>query len=519
MVVPPLADGPSDEPLVEPLDLGTVTVKVFDTLDPGEVAPVFALGDLSGDLSGGTVRLSDYHGKLVVLNFWATSSRPSLAELPNLAAVHKKFADDPRLVMIGLTCDQQIEPARDYVQKNSLPWIQAHAGARGAGMGAIAKKYSVRELPATFLIGPDGRVLSKNLRSADLDAAISTALADETLFAAADATPLPVRFPVTRFTVDDTPPLPADKLAALVMDDSDPDYEKGRPHDDALRAYAADGSELWSVGGLNTCQTVSTAPAVGLAVDLERGRIFVGEKVGNRITALDFSGRKLWQLDEIDVGALAIDQKTGNLWVIVGSSIGSGEAVVFDPEGDELAAHLWAGVDIVNDSARDVFWLAGAEILQVDRTGKVRARLPVSGEGGWCCASIALDPTDGSAWFGEREHPDVSASHNRLWHVDSQGKVLAKIELDKFSPMMIARNPATGDLWLAGHPSEIRRFSADGTALPTLPIEAVGIAFDRAGSSAWVTTKTDLMKINFKGQSAWSHPRTKPSLQSWLTAF
>ncbi len=74
-------------------------------------------------------------------------------------------------------------------------------------------------------------------------------------------------------------------------------------------------------------------------------------------------------------------------------------------------------------------------------------------------ASRSIRPTATPGAYGERLHPDISGSKSRLWHVGSDGRLLDKIELDAFSPLCIARNPANGELWLTGHPSRIEQLS------------------------------------------------------------
>lgn len=175
--VPPMTDNRSDEPL----DLGTVTATLFDTLDPGEQAPEF---DLPG-LNGGTIRLSEFRGKLVLLDFWSTFGQACLDRIPVLREIHEQHGGNPRFAMISLACDQQAAPPRRYVEENSLAWTHAHAGVARTAIGNVAPKYTVRSLPGTFLIGPDGRVLAKDLHGEDLGKAIATALEDDELFEAA----------------------------------------------------------------------------------------------------------------------------------------------------------------------------------------------------------------------------------------------------------------------------------------------------------------------------------------------
>jgi thiol-disulfide isomerase/thioredoxin len=205
-VVPPMTDNRSDEPL----DLGTITATLFDTLDPGEEAPDFVLPGLA---EGQTVRLSKLRGKLVLLDFWATWCGPCLAEMPALREIQQEFGGHPRFVMISLACDQQPEPPKRYVAENALNWTHAFAGAAGSGIGSIAAKYTVRSLPGTFLIGPDGRVLAKNLRGAELKRAVAAALADGKLFESAKTNAPPARFPVAASTLMvRQPPQPKNRL-------------------------------------------------------------------------------------------------------------------------------------------------------------------------------------------------------------------------------------------------------------------------------------------------------------------
>jgi hypothetical protein len=74
-----------------------------------------------------------------------------------------------------------------YIKQNGLIWTHGFAGNLLAGVNA-GKAYKVRSIPATFLIGPDGRILAKNLRGAELKDAVRKALEDPKLFPGADRT-------------------------------------------------------------------------------------------------------------------------------------------------------------------------------------------------------------------------------------------------------------------------------------------------------------------------------------------
>ena len=168
-------EGPEDQPV----DVGDVKARLHVRV--GALAPDFT----APRLDGGTFTLSEQRGKLVLLDFWATWCKPCLDEMPAIKDIHQAFGADPRFVLVGLSCDDGIERPAEYVKANALGWTQVFAEKMRAGVGEI---YSVRGIPATFLIGPDGRVLALNLRGAPLKEAVRAALSDEKLFSAARTT-------------------------------------------------------------------------------------------------------------------------------------------------------------------------------------------------------------------------------------------------------------------------------------------------------------------------------------------
>jgi beta-lactamase regulating signal transducer with metallopeptidase domain/5-hydroxyisourate hydrolase-like protein (transthyretin family)/peroxiredoxin len=166
-------EGPADAPV----DVGEVVAKLLPTLKVGDLAPDFT----AQKLGGGRLKLGDFQGKLVLLDFWATWCGPCLVDMPAMKDLQETFGRDGRFVLVGLSCDEEPEGPARYAREHGLSWTQGFAGNL---YGELATTYLVKAIPATFLIGPDGRILAKNLRGPALKEAIRKALNDDHLFAA-----------------------------------------------------------------------------------------------------------------------------------------------------------------------------------------------------------------------------------------------------------------------------------------------------------------------------------------------
>jgi hypothetical protein len=416
-------------------------------------------------------------------------------------------------MIVGLACEEGIEAPAQYAKEHRMDWAQGLAGNLSGG---IAAQYFVRAIPATFLIGPDGRILARNLRGAALKEAVQTALKNDALFAKAKSSTRPPRFPVTRYEAETKAkneglPQPP---AVLVLDDCDDDFREARPHHDGLRYVSDSGQELHALKEFNTCQTVGAVREV--ALDPTRGRVYICELVANRVTALDVRGRKLWRIDDIQADALAVDPRTGNVWCSGGRDLVNGETVVLDPEGKELTSFPVRGIDIAYDPLTDGFWLVGYGITKLSREGKVLFHKPREG---WACVAVAVNGKDGSVWIVERAHPDVAKSVNRLWCLDANGEVLQSKWLDKKRPFGVACDSRTGNAWVVNFGAELLGFTRDGRELPPLPVAAVAVAVSPTNGQIWVTTKTEILKVDETGEILSRTPFGADSGQSWLAAF
>jgi peroxiredoxin len=145
-------------------------IKVQKTLLVGLPMPEFSGKRLR---DGTELKLSELKGKVVLIQFWATWSKPCDQEMPAISKVYHEFAAQDFLVL-GISLDDDRRDGRNrlhgYLKQKNMPWPQLYDGK--GWEAALARKFFVRSIPSSFLLDKDGMIRAKDLRARDLRNAV-----------------------------------------------------------------------------------------------------------------------------------------------------------------------------------------------------------------------------------------------------------------------------------------------------------------------------------------------------------
>ncbi len=116
-------------------------------------------------IKGKSLDLNLFHGKYVLLDFWATWCLPCIAELPYLQEAYQNY-QNKGFEIISISLDENEESFRNFISDRNIAWIQYYDGK--GFRGDLVNAYGVTSIPVLYLIDPQGKTLSVNMRGEEL---------------------------------------------------------------------------------------------------------------------------------------------------------------------------------------------------------------------------------------------------------------------------------------------------------------------------------------------------------------
>ncbi|MEE2825929.1 MAG: redoxin domain-containing protein [Planctomycetota bacterium] len=144
----------------------------LQNLSVGDVAPEM----VGQDMDGTEFCLSDYRGKIVMLDFWGHWCPPCRAMYGHEQQLVEKLGSAP-FALLGVNSDRDIETAIGAINDENLSWRNFWIGPEGTS-GPLAKQWNIAAWPTVYLIGPDGVIRHKDILGDDLNAALEEMLAE-----------------------------------------------------------------------------------------------------------------------------------------------------------------------------------------------------------------------------------------------------------------------------------------------------------------------------------------------------
>ncbi|HLW63809.1 MAG TPA: TlpA disulfide reductase family protein [Gemmataceae bacterium] len=121
-------------------------------LGVGQIAP-----DLQGtDTTGRSVNLSDFRGKVVMIDFWATWCGPCKEMVPHEKELTKRLEGQP-FVLLGVSADNEQADLKSYMSKVGIPWTNIYDGPGGP----LARSWRIDGLPTIVVVDAKGVIRYK----------------------------------------------------------------------------------------------------------------------------------------------------------------------------------------------------------------------------------------------------------------------------------------------------------------------------------------------------------------------
>lgn len=135
----------------------------------GQPAPEFTINSIDGK----PIKLADFKGKYVMLDFWASWCMPCRQENPNVVKAYHTYKDK-NFSILGISLDEDVVAWKNAIAADKLTW--AHVSDLKGFESPTAALYAIEAIPSSFIIDPTGKIIAKNLRGEELASFLSKTL-------------------------------------------------------------------------------------------------------------------------------------------------------------------------------------------------------------------------------------------------------------------------------------------------------------------------------------------------------
>jgi peroxiredoxin len=155
--------------ILKSLDRQAAAKKLQEKFAVGNKFPDFS----EKDIEGKSFSTSNYKGKVVLVDFWATWCGPCRAELPNVLEAYEKYHSKGFEIM-GISLDEDKEALQNFIKSHKMTWQQYFDGK--GWENKLSTQFGVTAIPATFLLDGEGKIIARDLRGEQLSKALGKAL-------------------------------------------------------------------------------------------------------------------------------------------------------------------------------------------------------------------------------------------------------------------------------------------------------------------------------------------------------
>jgi len=128
----------------------------------GGLAPEIAVSDPDGN----PIKLSDFQGKVVLIDFWAAWCKPCRMENPNVVRIYNRFKNKG-FEIFGVSLDRDRDAWLQAIKEDRLTWKQG--SELKFWQSSFVPTYNLEGIPMTYLVDAEGRIIAKGLRGAELE--------------------------------------------------------------------------------------------------------------------------------------------------------------------------------------------------------------------------------------------------------------------------------------------------------------------------------------------------------------